>query len=155
MNVNCPDCNKIKPKLLESRLTVRGIRRRRFECQGCRYRWTMFNKETEGREYLDKWSANKARFSEWRRLSPAQAMAIIVSPKPQRVLAKEYGVTRQTISSIQTGRFYKDIYLELYPPRTGPMIYCTSCKHWSHNRCGFGFPDAGDTFATECSVYLN
>ena len=154
LTLNCPDCNKVNPLLLESRMTVRGVRRRRYECKGCRHRWTLFTKENKGRPYKPNgWDAYKGRMDEWRSLSRTQAKAIILSNKPQRKLAEDYGISRQAISLIQTGRIYKDIYEEIHPPRTGPMIYCASCTHWSRDRCGFEFPDAGDTFATECSVY--
>jgi len=39
-------------------------------------------------------------------------------------------------------------------PRVGAFRYCVECLHWSSGGCGFGFPEAGDTFATECSVFL-
>jgi transposase-like protein len=155
MNVNCPDCNKINPIVLDTRMTVRGVRRRRYECQGCHHRWTVFTKEIEGRPYKSKWETQKELTDVCRRLSSDDARTIVLSPEPQRVLAARYGVTRQSISLIQNGLMYKNIYEEIYPPRTGPMIYCTSCRHWGRNRCGFGFPDAGDTFATECSVYMS
>ena len=156
MNVNCPDCNKVEPKLLESRMTVRGVRRRRFECKRCRYRWTLFVKENEGRPYKPNlWDAHKGNMSPFRSLSSDQIRTVILSNKPQRVLAKDYALSRQSISLIQTGRMYKEIYEEMHPPRTGPLLYCSDCAHWNHNKCGFGFPDAGNTFATYCSVYLS
>ena len=152
MNVCCPDCNKDEPRLIESRMTVRGVRRRRYECKGCRYRWSLFNKENEGRPYKT-YEQQEKRTDVCRRLSSEDARTIVLSNEPQRVLAARYGVSRQSISLIQIGRMYKNIYEEIYPPRTGPMIYCTSCAHWGRDRCSFGFPDAGDTFATDCSVY--
>ena len=156
MDVNCPDCSKVEPKLLESRMTVRGVRRRRFECKRCRYRWTLFVKENEGRPYKPNlWDAHKGNMSPFRSLSSDQIRTVILSNKPQRILAEDYALSRQSISLIQTGRMYKEIYEEIHPPRTGPLLYCSNCVHWNHNKCGFGFPDSGDTFATDCSVYLS
>jgi hypothetical protein len=151
--VNCPDCKSEKQKLLSSRLTVRGKRRRRFECQICKYRWTVHTDESKGRPYKTRWQDNEAKRSSWRRISREDALNIITSPLPQRVLAAQYGMSRQSISLIQTGSMYKEIYQELYPPRTGPVYSCASCASWSREQCGFGFPDAGGDFATDCCVY--
>jgi transposase-like protein len=151
--VNCPDCKSENRKLLESRPTVRGKRRRRFECQVCKYRWTFFTDEGKGRAYRSRWDANETKKTLWRRVSREDALKIITSSLPQRVLAAEYGMTRQAISLIQTGVMYKDIYQELYPARTSPVYFCTSCSSWNKEQCGFGFPDAGGDFATDCCVF--
>jgi len=34
-------------------------------------------------------------------------------------------------------------------------LSCSTCTHWDHNKCGMGFPEAGDTFANECACYQN
>ena len=151
--MKCPDCKSENRRLLESRLTVRGKRRRRFECEVCKYRWTVFSDEGKGRAYKNRWNANETRKSLWRRVSREDAIEIITSKLPQRVLAETYGVSRQSISLIQTGSMYKEIYQELYPPRTGPIPYCTDCSSWTREQCGFGFPDAGGDFATDCCVF--
>jgi DNA-directed RNA polymerase subunit M/transcription elongation factor TFIIS len=31
---------------------------------------------------------------------------------------------------------------------------CEQCSHWSSFGCGMGFPEAGGTFAEECSVFV-
>jgi transposase-like protein len=151
--VNCPECKSENRRLLESRLTVRGKRRRRFECQVCKYRWTFFTDDSKGRAYKSRWDANETRKSLWRRVSREDALKIITSPLPQRVLAETYGVSRQAISLIQTGSMYKEIYQELYPARKGTVYSCASCASWSRRQCGLGFPEAGGDFATDCCVY--
>jgi transposase-like protein len=151
--VNCPDCKSENRKLLESRLTVRGKRRRRFECRVCLHRWTMFNDESKGRAYTHRWETSAAQKAAWRRLKRDDILKIIKSHLPQRMLAEKYGVTRQSISRIQLGLMYKDIYAEINPPRTGPVVYCTGCANWEYDSCGFGFPEAGGDFATYCCVY--
>ena len=32
---------------------------------------------------------------------------------------------------------------------------CSTCTHWAHHKCGMGFPEAGGTFANDCSCYQN
>jgi len=34
-------------------------------------------------------------------------------------------------------------------------LSCSTCTHWDRNKCGMGFPEAGDTFANECACYQN
>jgi transposase-like protein len=151
--MNCPDCKSENRKLLESRPTVRGKRRRRFECQVCKYRWTVFTHESKGRAYRSRWDANETKKALWRSISKEDAIKIITSTLPQRVLAETYGITRQAISLIQTGSMYRDIYNEVYPARTGSIHSCSDCSSWIREQCGFGFPDAGGDFATDCCVF--
>lgn len=151
--MNCPECKSEDRQLLSSRLTVRGKRLRRFECRICKYRWTLYTDESKGRPYKTRWQDNPAKRSSWRRVSREDALKIITSPLPQRVLAAQYGMSRQSISLIQTGSIYKEVYQELYPVRTGPVYSCADCSSWSREQCGFGFPDAGGDFATDCCVF--
>lgn len=151
--MSCEQCGMNDWSVRETRMTVRGERRRRLQCNVCSHRWTVFSKENEGRPYQSKWDTQAGRSDAWRRLSREDARAIIQSDLPQRNLAAIYGITRQAISLIQTGRMYKDVYWEVHPPRTGKMVYCTSCKEWQKDACSFGFPEAGGDFATECVLF--
>lgn len=41
-------------------------------------------------------------------------------------------------------------------PAPVPVITCeTHCKYWQHGLCDFDWPEAGGTFADECSNYEN
>ena len=149
----CEQCGMQEWTIKDTRMTVRGERRRRLQCNVCSYRWTVFTKENEGRPYRSKWDTQAGRSDAWRRLSREDARAIIQSELPQRNLAAIYGITRQAISLIQTGRMYKDVYWELHPPGVGKMLYCRECQNWKQDQCGFEFPEAGDDFATECVLF--
>lgn len=149
----CEQCGMRDWTVKETRMTVRGERRRRLQCNVCSHRWTVFTKENEGRPYRSKWDTQAGRSDAWRRLSREDARAIIKSQLPQRNLAAIYGITRQAISLIQTGRAYKDVYWEMHPPRTGKLLYCRDCQYWNKNECSFDFPEAGDYFATECVLF--
>jgi hypothetical protein len=35
----------------------------------------------------------------------------------------------------------------------GTSSYCTECKHWGPDGCGLEIPEAGGTFASECSTF--
>jgi transposase-like protein len=148
--MQCPDCKSERRTLLESRKTARGVRRRRYECQTCLHRWTDFEK---GHKPKAKPAAETVKHHAFRRLSREEAIEIIQSKLPQRELSKIYGITRQAISRIQTGQQYKDIYEELFPFCRRPILHCIECLHWLREGCGLEFPEAGDTFATDCSAY--
>ena len=32
-------------------------------------------------------------------------------------------------------------------------LHCFTCINWAHNKCSMGFPEAGGTFANDCSCY--
>ena len=36
-----------------------------------------------------------------------------------------------------------------------PQLSCVTCNHWQRSKCGMGFPEAGNTFANDCSCYQN
>lgn len=147
----CPECKSERTGVLETRKTARGMRRRRYECQCCRYRWTTF--VTNGKESAQQHpGVNKGNTAQ-RRLSREEAGAVITSPLPQRELAVIYGITRQAISRIQTGQQYRDIYQEIHPPRQGPILHCVECLHWRGEGCGLEFPEAGGDFASDCAAY--
>lgn len=141
----CEQCGMADWRVTDTRMTVRGVRRTRFECNVCKFRWTEF---AEG-----VYKIQRQRTDAWRRISRDDARAIIESELPQRILAEQYGITRQAISLIQTGRTYKDVYEEYHKARHGKMMYCRDCSNWKNEQCGFEFPEAGDWFATECVLY--
>jgi hypothetical protein len=33
------------------------------------------------------------------------------------------------------------------------VLYCQDCQHWDSNTCDFGLPEAGGSFASDCSTY--
>ena len=72
----------------------------------------------------------------------------------QVLLAKRFGVRRQTISQIVYGDIWADVGgpIKRRPPKEGPT--CASCEHFN-GRCGYGFPEAVSEpwFAGECDLY--
>jgi len=149
--MQCPECKSDWTIVLESRKTARGDRRRRFECRTCLHRWTDF---VIGAGPKAKALAKTATHHAFRRLSRDDAIDIIRSTLPQRELAKVYGITRQAISRIKTAQQYRDVYEEIYPESKRPLLRCSECLHWLVQGCGLEFPEAGESFATDCSAYL-
>ena len=141
----CPECSSERTRILESRPTASGVRRRRRTCDVCLHRWSTF-----GQDLL---APTQKVVSKYRRHSREEVIAILQSKLSQKKLAHIYNTTRQSISRIQLGIMYKDIHDEFYKPRTGPVLYCMNCINWSRRQCGLGFPEAGGDFATDCCVY--
>ena len=141
----CPECSSERTRILESRPTASGVRRRRRTCDVCLHRWSTF-----GQDLL---APTQKVVSKYRRHSREEVIAILQSKVSQEKLAHTYNTTRQSISRIQLGIMYKDIHDEFNKPRTGPVLYCMNCINWSRRQCGLGFPEAGGDFATDCVVY--
>ena len=149
----CPECSGEKCKIFETRLNIRGDRRTRYRCTLCEHRWTVYVQENEGEPYKVKWKDQVNRTDAHRRLCRDDVIAILTSKESQHSLSRQYGLTRQSISRIQLGLMYKDIYEEMGKPAQNKIRFCSTCVHWCKEECTFGFPEAGHRFATECFVY--
>ena len=83
----------------------------------------------------------------------------MLSGKSTLALAEQYGITHQAISQIRLGHTYANIYRELqeggFVVSSHGKLLCKDCVHWKKDACGFGFPDAGDDFATDCSLFAD
>lgn len=102
-----------------------------------------------------------------RSLTDEQVEQILLSTRTINALAREYGVSRQTISYIRSGANYRHVRPDI--PRGFSSRRCSSCVHarYAHVavesgrmaprwRCGLGLPDLeeeGLRFAAECSAY--
>ena len=140
--MSCLSCKSTDVKVIDSRHCTDGRWRRRPRCGVCLERWTTY--ESTGRNHK-------------RALSPAEAAEVILSKKSTVTLATEYGVTHQAISRIRLGQVYAEVHSLLgeqghrLPSHSKKL--CIDCLHWGRYGCSFGFPDAGDDFATDCDLY--
>lgn len=154
--MSCPHCKSERVVVLESRIKANGDRRRRYKCEVCLERWTVF-------ESADVPVKPKGRIygpSPTRALTEKQAVDIMLSSKSSSALAADYGITRQAIDLVRTGKTYANVYTRLqsegYSLRSSGSLLCETCVHWSDGRgCDFEFPDAGGDFATDCYLYRN
>lgn len=82
---------------------------------------------------------------------------MILSDKSTLALAADYGISHQAISQIRLGHVYTEVHASL--EKQGHRLpshdkkLCVDCQHWGRYGCSFGFPDAGDDFATDCDLY--
>lgn len=127
----------------------------RFQCKCCGHRWNVYLDRTAKKEVqisLKDFPNNRRRFT------PAEIKKILEDWRFDRTLATAMDVPVQTITSIRTGRTYKDLCPEI--PRRGLHQRqqqgngCVKCKHWYRDTCGFDIPEAGEAgFFTECSLF--
>lgn len=112
--MNCAQCGKFEAYVIETRLRVDGTRYRRYACQRCSHRWSVYQKDAapsrktkRKRDYVSK-HLN-------RQLTSYEAAEIMMSDLPLRELAKKYSITHQCVSAIKTGKTYKELYQALHP----------------------------------------
>lgn len=141
IDVTCPTCYATSnQRCIESNLRRDGIRRRRIECKECKHRYTSFDQP------LPLNSSGK------RSLDDNSVWLILASDKRNFELAKEYNVSDNVISNIRSGSHYTEIYKKFHGLTTEDLNGCTRCYFWE-NKCTFGFPEAGGTFASECTLF--
>jgi hypothetical protein len=92
------------------------------------------------------------------RLTDEQVAEILVDPRPQRVIGKQYGVSKGLISRILAGDSYQWVAPELPRPNAPPPgPRCTACVHWSRGVCTLDIPESrggmGPRAATVCAAY--
>lgn len=148
----CPCCGATRGIGTESSYTLaNGHRRRLRRCSHCgavvRTIQEPGKHERLAQEVITQVTAPRSQ-----KLTADQVLAIrnaAARGVPQRELAIEFDVRRQTIQQIVTGKTWRLV--------DGPIStrYCSSCEHYGAGRCAFGFPEAAEepSFASECSLY--
>ncbi len=140
------------------------IRSYRLRCRCCGFKWTVhydtkLNKEVIATRMSDSRVLNQKKLTE------AEVRLILTDQRSGAELAKVLGVTHQTVSQVRTGKTHQRMLPEL--PRVVPearnykrvpiirstTITCQDCAHWWQKRCGLDIPEAGGTYAVECSFY--
>jgi hypothetical protein len=109
-------------------------------CKECDHRYTSFSEDV---------SLNRVGK---RSLNESQVLLILSSTKRHIDLAVEYGVSSNVIACIRKGTRYIDIYKKFHGLTNDDLNGCTKCHFWE-DRCTFGFPEAGGTFASDCTLF--
>jgi hypothetical protein len=125
--------------MLKSQVRKSGKRWRRWRCESCSYTWSTLDEPHVN--YRNE--ANRRR----RKLTDAQAMELAASRLTLEVLSERYGVTRRKIWDIKNHSAYKDVFTQAQDAST-----CINCAYWDSG-CAFDFPEAGGSFAEECSMF--
>lgn len=139
--MDCPQCSNLA-RMLKTDKRQGGKKWRRWCCTSCSYRWST----VDGAEVSYRNDGNKRK----RRFTDEQAREIIMSPLSLRRLAEIYGIRALGIWKIKHGITYRDVWLELQ----AGTERCEDCCYWAGG-CAFDFPEAGSSFAQECSMFEN
>jgi hypothetical protein len=140
------------------------IRSYRLRCKCCGYTWNVYYDKKLKKEVIPT-AMSDNRILNFKRFTPEEVKLILTDPRAGTQLAKIFNVAPQSINQVRTGRAYKDLWPEL--PRVLPevrnykrgpsvrstKVTCQDCEHWWQKQCGLGIPEAGGTFAVECSFF--
>jgi len=141
-----------------------NIRTYRLRCKCCGYRWNVYYDRKLKKEVLVSRTSDDRPLNT-KRLTPAEVRTILIDPRPGAELAKELGMSHQSISQVRLGQAYSRLWPELprkvsKRPKQGPaikedpnLLSCRTCTHWWQRRCGLDVPEAGGAFAEDCSFY--
>jgi len=93
-----------------------------------------------------------------RQLKVSEVEEVLLSTESMAALARRFGVSSEAIRNIKANNSYQDVYkrlvLEGKLQQVDDALLCVACAHWLGERgCDFGFPDAGDDFATDCYLF--
>lgn len=137
-----------------------------LQCKCCGHKWTVyFDRELKREVIVDKDSISRPLTV--KKLTPEDVKLILTDPRSGAELARELGVTHQSVNQVRVGMTHRQLWPELkrYIPvprprrrRTPvieetPEIDCRNCAHWWQGHCDLGVPEAGGEFAGECSYF--
>ena len=137
-----------------------------LKCKCCDHKWTVYyDRKLKKEVIVDKDSINKPLAA--RKLTPQDVKLILTDSRSEGQLAKELGVSHQSVNQVRVGMTHRQLWPELKrripEPRSRrrhlsatdetPAIDCRNCTHWWQGRCDLDVPEAGDDFAAECSYF--
>ena len=102
-----------------------------------------------------------------KKLTPEDVKLILTDPRSGAELAKELGVTHQSVNQVRLGMTHRQLWPELKRHIPAPRrrarriatsaqpsaVDCHNCVHWWQGRCDLEVPEAGDDFAAECPYF--
>jgi len=135
-----------------------------LKCKCCGHKWTVYyDRNLKCEVMVDKDSLSRPLAV--KKLTPEDVRLILTDDRSGAELARELGVTHQSVNQVRVGMTHRELWPELKrripaprPPRRkavdeAPAIDCRNCAHWWHGHCDLGMPEAGNGFADECSYF--
>jgi len=137
-----------------------------LKCKCCGHKWTVyFDRKLKKEVIVDKDSISRPLAV--KKLTPEDVKLILTDFRSGAELARELGVTHQSVNQVRVGMTHRQLWPELKrhvpAPRPrrrrsstndeAPAIDCRNCGHWWHGLCDLDVPEAGDNFAAECSYF--
>lgn len=135
-----------------------------LKCKCCGHKWTVYyDRNLKCEVMVDKDSISRPLAV--KKLTPEDVKLILTDDRSGAELARELGVTHQSVNQVRVGMTHRELWPELKrripaprPPRRkavdkAPAIDCRNCAHWWQGHCDLGMPEAGNGFADECSYF--
>ncbi len=145
-----------------------SIRTYWLQCKCCGHTWTVHLDQKLKKEVIvDKDSINRPLAA--KKLTPEDVKLILTDSRSGAELARELGVSHQSVNQVRVGMTHRQLWPELKrhipaprprrrrasipAPDTALAIDCRNCAHWWQGRCDLDVPEAGSDFAAECSYF--
>lgn len=158
IGITCQSCGADNCKVLESRPITRDVRRRRWSCNKCGFRWTIYTNR-KGQEISQP---PKTKVSphprSGRKLKNDEVKFILTEiDLNNKELGDRFNLSRETIRLIRIGSIYRDVHpeLERTKPNYSTRPSCKKCVNWK-GYCSMDVPDPeveGVKFAKDCVFY--
>lgn len=157
---SCPECG-CRALMADNSRTSMG-RRFRFHCTSllCGNRWTEWEGGRPKPPAPPRLTAKEQQILAVRgpRLTVDQVRLILTRlDLSTRKLGPALGISRQAVCNVRLGRSYAKVLPDLPRQQAGVATQrCTSCCHWTGERCTEGWPDPeveGPEFARWCDDF--
>lgn len=131
-----------------------------LRCKCCGYEWKVHYDRSAQKEVLvDRDSISRPL--RLNKLTPDDVKLILTDSRSGVELARELGVSHQSINQVRNGATHRNVWPQLKrnapktcaPAKPG-VEDCRNCTHWWQGRCGLDVPEAGNDFATECPYFM-
>lgn len=159
---HCPDCGHAA-KVIETRLTSNGTRRRRLACQApdCARRWTDWNGPRPPRHSTAPRPRQPGaeRVGTYRFMTEDRVRFILQRRdlgNAAAVRALGGGCSAEAVRKVRTGQICRELAADEPRWASPGGVTCHDCRLWE-GRCAIGLPDPeeeGITFASECVSFV-
>ena len=156
--IDCPSCKNGRMRVIETRNLLNGTCRRRYMCQQCNYRSTIWDGERPPPGWVPSYSRRKG--STKPRLTIEEVRLVLTSHLSSRKLSSQIGRSRGAINDVRRGRRRANVLPEL--PRLlaaqhkALVLSCHKCANWRRGHCAMDIPDPiteGPSFARDCDHF--
>lgn len=91
-------------------------------------------------------------------LTPDDIREILLSDATQASLCRQFGVSRETIHRLRSGKSHRQLWPEIERVRT-IRATCPKCVQWGRKGCGLGIPESqepgvGQHWASCCPAFI-
>lgn len=91
-----------------------------------------------------------------RKFTEKEIVYMLTSTQSHSALAREFNASRQVISKIRLGLFYRDVRPDIPRPVRTVTYFCTQCIHYKQEKCSMEVPEFDEMrtrAAGICNIY--